>query len=259
MYREGIKLYTSLIADGTLAAATAARELQAMGIKVSAWTLGQRAKEHPGKSPAAVSAPWLPHRISENLYTKVKWMRSHNLPVTKTMVFSELAILLDNTEFKNRWADFDAEGHDWWYYNWLDAWDATTAHLKPLEASRDMWEKSSNMFAQNKVWALEALRIGSATKNPAFNWDKPFCENEPYLEPIFWTAQGLKGLSSMDETDVRTDQTKRAMPQCMRSVKLQEVGTSAGHGKHRRRTGSRDTPYARPRAKTKQVVDEGVQ
>jgi hypothetical protein len=255
MYREGIKLYTTLIAAGTVSPALASRELEGMGIRVSAWTLGQRAKEQPGKSPTSVKAPWVPQHMSEQLYAKVKWMRSHNLPVTKAMVFAELGALIDNTEYKQRWKDFDSECHDKWYYNWLDKWDATTSHLKPLEAARDMWEKSSNMFAQNKVWALEALRIGSATKNPAFDWEKPFCENEPYLEPIFWTAQGLKGLSSMDETDVRTDQTKRAMAQSMRSVQLQEAGTSAGHGKHQRFKGNH--PYARPRAKTK-VVDEGA-
>ena len=57
MYREGIKLYTTLIAAGTVSPALASRELEGMGIRVSAWTLGQRAKEQPGKSPTSVRHP----------------------------------------------------------------------------------------------------------------------------------------------------------------------------------------------------------
>jgi hypothetical protein len=64
-----------------------------------------------------------------------------------------------------------------------------------------------------------------AFKNPNFDPDKP------YDEVIIWTPEGLDRLVSMDETDVRKDQTKRGKSAGTRSVIVNAPGSRRGHGK----------------------------
>eukprot|EP00966_Prymnesium_polylepis_P141392 3265232-Prymnesium_polylepis.2 len=64
-----------------------------------------------------------------------------------------------------------------------------------------------------------------AFKNPSFDPEKP------YDEMIIWTPEGLDRLVSMDETDVRTDQSKRGKSQSTRSVIVNKAGSRRGHSK----------------------------
>lgn len=62
-----------------------------------------------------------------------------------------------------------------------------------------------------------------AVLNPNFD------PNKPYDEMIIWKPEGLAKLISMDETDVRTDQTKRGRSLAARSVKAHTPGSRRGH------------------------------
>eukprot|EP00966_Prymnesium_polylepis_P174459 4036573-Prymnesium_polylepis.1 len=62
-------------------------------------------------------------------------------------------------------------------------------------------------------------------------WNPNYDPNKPYDEVIIWTPEGLDRLISMDETDVRTDQSKRGKSQGTRSVILNEPGSRSGHSK----------------------------
>jgi hypothetical protein len=75
------------------------------------------------------------------------------------------------------------------------------------------------------VWADLAVKNGMAIRNPLFDPEKP------YDEVIIWTPEGLDRLLSMDETDVRTDQSKRAKSPGARSVIVNKAGSRRGHGK----------------------------
>ena len=85
-----------------------------------------------------------------------------------------------------------------------------------------------NAAKQYEVWAQIAIRNGMAELNPNFDPDKP------YDEMIIWYPEALSRLLSMDETDVRTDQTKRGHSAAARSVRTQEAGSRCGHGKGKR-------------------------
>lgn len=84
---------------------------------------------------------------------------------------------------------------------------------------------AQNFERQYAVWAGIALRNEMADINPKFDPTKP------YDEPIFWREDALDRLTSMDEKDVRADQTKRGRSAAMRSVKCQAPGSRHGHGK----------------------------
>eukprot|EP00966_Prymnesium_polylepis_P276652 6391474-Prymnesium_polylepis.2 len=64
-----------------------------------------------------------------------------------------------------------------------------------------------------------------AVRNPFFK------EDDPYSEVIIWTPEGLDRLVSMDETDVRTDQSKRGKSAATRSVIVNEAASRRGHAK----------------------------
>ena len=72
--------------------------------------------------------------------------------------------------------------------------------------------RAQNEETRYKVWADLAVKNGMAIRNPLFDPEKP------YDEVIIWTPEGLDRLLSMDETDVRTDQSKRAKSPGARSV-----------------------------------------
>ena len=77
---------------------------------------------------------------------------------------------------------------------------------------------AQNAERQYAVWAGIALRNQMAIPNPDFD------PTRPMDEMIFWTPDGLRRLLSMDETDVRTDQTKRGHSAGQRSVRAQAAG-----------------------------------
>eukprot|EP00966_Prymnesium_polylepis_P112932 2612049-Prymnesium_polylepis.1 len=62
-------------------------------------------------------------------------------------------------------------------------------------------------------------------------WNPNFDPDKPYDEMIFWLPEGLERLVSMDETDVRTDQTKRGKSAANRSVIVNAPGSRRGHAK----------------------------
>lgn len=70
-----------------------------------------------------------------------------------------------------------------------------------------------------------AIKNGMAVRNPDFD------PNVPYSEAILWTEEGLARLASMDETDVRDDQSKRHRSAAERSVVLHEPASRCGHRK----------------------------
>ena len=69
------------------------------------------------------------------------------------------------------------------------------------------------------------MKNGMAFRNPNFDPEKP------YDEMIIWTPEGLDRLLSMDETDVRTDQSKRGKSPATRSVIINKAGSRHGHSK----------------------------
>ena len=79
---------------------------------------------------------------------------------------------------------------------------------------------------QYKIWADLAVKNGMAVQN--------FREDDPYAEPIIWTPEGLDQLVSMDETDVRTDQSKRGKSMVTRSVTVNQAGSRRGHASGKR-------------------------
>lgn len=100
-----------------------------------------------------------------------------------------------------------------------------TEQTKPLESDRDLWLTSTNAETQYKVWADLAVKNGMAYPNPKYD------PEEPYAEVIIWTPGGLERMISMDETDVRTDQSKRGKSTGTRSVIVNAPGSRGGHSK----------------------------
>merc|ERR1711871_426589 len=92
--------------------------------------------------------------------------------------------------------------HRGWYYRFLKQIDGTTAILEALDDARAMWESSANAFRQLDVLAEMAVKNSMAEPNPAFD------PQVPYSEVVIWKPDALKRLGSIDETDVRLDQTK---------------------------------------------------
>ena len=78
---------------------------------------------------------------------------------------------------------------------------------------------------QYGVWAELAVKNGMAKRNPDYDSTKP------YDEVIKWLPGGLERLLSMDETDVRTDQSKRGKSVETRSVIVNAPGSRLGHSK----------------------------
>ena len=97
--------------------------------------------------------------------------------------------------------------------------------IPPLSHRTSLARRSQNAEKQYAVLAGVALRNGMATVNPDFDPEKP------YDQPIFWTEDGLARLVSMDEHDVRSDQTKNGKSAAQRTVTTQEAGSRRGHKK----------------------------
>eukprot|EP00966_Prymnesium_polylepis_P002512 57911-Prymnesium_polylepis.1 len=86
-----------------------------------------------------------------------------------------------------------------------------------------------------------AVKNGMAVRNPFFK------EEDPYAEAIIWTPEGLDRLLSMDETDVRTDQSKRGKSTATRSVIVNQAGSRRGHSKGK-------APGRKPTTSTKKLA-----
>lgn len=201
MYREGTKEMTSKIANGVISPEEASSQLAAVGVKVAAATLERRARDAPGKSPDKGGRKLKLKVLTEKtLHDEIAFMRQHDITVTKSMIIAmATAKILETGEshvFK------DGTPTDDWYYGYLDRYDMSSDDTKPLESDRDLWLTSKNAEKQYAVWAGIAVRNGMAELNPDFDPDKP------YDEMIIWYPSALPRLLSMDETDVRNDQTK---------------------------------------------------
>eukprot|EP00966_Prymnesium_polylepis_P330289 7385948-Prymnesium_polylepis.1 len=84
---------------------------------------------------------------------------------------------------------------------------------------------AQNAEKQYEVWANLAVKNDMAVHNPKFDPEKP-CD-----EMIIWKPDGLDRLVSMNETDVRADQSKRGKSAGSRSVIVNAPGSRAGHSK----------------------------
>ena len=222
MYREGVKEMTAKIAAGKIIPELASVELAAVGVFIQPSTLKDLAKRAAGKSPVKGGAKRLLSTETEaKINEEVRFFRQHDVPVTKCTLkaLANAAIAKSGEQSK-----FGPKGvTDKWYYGFLDEKDCAMGETKPLESDRDLWLQSTNAEAQYAVWANIAVRNGMAVPNPSFD------PNKPYDEMIHWTPDGLSRLVSMDETDVRTDQTKRGRGN--KSVKAQAAGSRRGHGR----------------------------
>ena len=219
LFREGVKEMTKKVADGVLNADEAAELLSKEGVSTSARMLARKATSAPGKSPvkAGVSTAIARHR-EEKIAEEIRFIRAHDLAFTKSMVKAAAdSIIMDTPD-----ADTFPNGvTDHWYYAFLDRWDMNTSDTKPLESDRDLWLTSTNAEKQYAVWAGIAVRNSLAVLNPTFD------PTVPFSEMIIWKPEGLKRLISMDETDVRVDQTKRQ--KSMISVQCHAPGSRLGH------------------------------
>jgi len=244
LYREGVKEMSDRVAKGELSAADASSQLADVGVTVSAYTLSEHARNAPGKSPqkggGKTKLVWTTER---DLHSEVELMRRHDITVTKSMIFAMTQAKMKETGETHVFKD--GMPTDQWYYAWLDRFDMSTDDTKPLESDRDLWLTSKNAEKQYAVWAGIAIRNGMAERNPNFDPDKP------YDEMIIWYPSALAKLISMDETDVRQDQTKRGKPAAIRSVRAQAPGSRAGHGKavcgRRPREGDEQKSNKKPR------------
>ena len=244
MYREGVKWGTLQVAAGAPAAAISKTLKDDCGVTVTEKTLRKRAKTAPGKSPVRPGPEQLlTHDQETNIRRKIEVWRSIPLPVTYpswcSMVEEEIAY---GSRLHEAW--MATTDHRRFYQSFLNHMDGTTGNLEALDDSRALWETSANAFKQLDVLAEMALRNGMADANPAFRPDVP------YSEPIIWREDGLARLGSIDETDVRTDQSKRQKSAAARSIILHEAGTSPGVGSKRKR----DVHQHRPAEAT--VVDD---
>jgi hypothetical protein len=264
MVREGVKELTPKIAAGKLTPDEAHDLLEAEGVHVSANVLAKKAKLAPGASPVKTGPGGkLDYDLKKQVHDEITVLRAHDLPVTKEMVkVMVLSKLTDEEQQKL----FPKGVTNRVYYGFLDDFDLNTEETKPLESARDLWltskvcrEPNPNIFRathilprlasppdpdrararvvrartqnaamQYQIWADLAVKNGMAVRNPFFK------EEEPYSEVIIWTPEGLDRLVSMDETDVRTDQSKRGKSQATRSVTVNKPGSRRGHSKGKR-------------------------
>jgi len=226
LYREGVKEMTMKIAAGSITPTTASEELATVGVNIQPRMLKEKAKLAPGKSPVKggrkrLLSPETESKINE----EIRFYRQHDLPVTKPTVFAIANAAIANSGEQSKFGPNGVTND--WYYSFLDSKDCAVGDTRPLESDRDLWLTSKNAEAQYAVWAEIALRNKMAVPNPAFD------PNKPYDEMIHWTSDGLSRLVSMDETDVRTDQTKRGKSQANRGVKAQAAGSRRGHSKRK--------------------------
>lgn len=222
-YREGVKEMTQGVHDGKYSAAEAVSLLAMEGVRVSERVLMQKAKQAPGKSPVKMGAQKrkLGESTEESIAEEVRFYRKHDITVTRPTLQAIATSMLKDEEaakFKNGVVS------NRWLYSFYDREDMNTGSSKSIESDRDLWTTSANAEAQYAVWAGLAVRNKMADINPAFDPAKE------YDELIIWRPDGLKRLVSMDETDVRSDQTKRGHATSSRSVRCQAPASRAGHG-----------------------------
>ena len=214
---------TAKISQGKISAEEACEQLEAVGVQISEYQLRKRAKTAPGQSPAKIGASSrLDWSLQSEVHEEIKVLRKHDLPVSKTLI--KVMVLSKMTE-EQQAALFPKGITNKIYYKFLDNFDLNTEQTKPLEKDRDLWLTSSNAKLQYSVWAELAVKNGMAKWNPAYDPTKP------YDEVILWLPGGLERLLSMDETDVRTDQSKRGKSKESRSVLVNAPGSRLGHSK----------------------------
>ena len=214
---------TAKISQGKISAEEACEQLEAVGVQISEYQLRKRAKTAPGQSPAKIGASSrLDWSLQSEVHDEIKVLRKHDLPVSKTLI--KVMVLSKMTE-EQQAALFPKGITNKIYYKFLDNFDLNTEQTKPLEKDRDLWLTSSNAKLQYSVWAELAVKNGMAKWNPAYDPTKP------YDELILWLPGGLERLLSMDETDVRTDQSKRGKSKESRSVLVNAPGSRLGHSK----------------------------
>ena len=238
------------IHDGEIDAAEASSQLAAEGVHISARVLALKAATTPGESPVKAGAALkLSQATERSVANQVRDLRKHDLTVTKPTILAMV-----NAEIKGTTEEklFPEGATDGWYYGFLDRNDMNGADTKPLESDRDLWltstvratvnpgalpsthscsmlpPRAQNAEKQYDIWAAIAVRNGMA------EWAPKFDRSKPYDEMIIWYPEGLKRLVSMDETDVRTDQTKRGHGQAARGVLAQAPGSRCGHSHGKR-------------------------
>ena len=262
-FREGAKEMSQKIHDGEITAEDAHARLEAEGVHISAWQLRKKAKKAPGESPVkAGGKPKLDWDLKAKVHDEIKVLRAHDLPVSKTMV---KVMVLSKLTDEQQEELFPNGVSDKVYNSFLDDFDLNTEETKPLESARDLWLTSSVRKAHNRTLALACSRVSlqlafrssappegvicvcaqnaamqykiwaeMAVKNGMAFWNPKFREDDPYAEVIIWTPEGLDRLVSMDETDVRTDQSKRGKSTATRSVIVNQAGSRRGHSQGKR-------------------------
>ena len=269
MYREGVKEFTQKISNGRCTPSEASALLKQEGVSISEVSLSQKAKQAPGQSPSKPGPGGVLTEVTRaRLATDVRFLRKHNLPVTKGWVMGRALVLVQELQATADLVHFPGgRMSDHVYYKFLDDSDMSGGSGKPLESDRDLWLTSTvctcatylvmplhartrtthahtrartptrlnieilsdvpccwqNAETQYAVWAGIALRNEMAIINPNFD------PTLKYSEPILWTASGKKRLLSMDETDVRSDQTKRQRSMAARSVLCHAPASRKGH------------------------------
>ena len=222
-YRDGVKEMTQKISQGKISAAEASEQLEEAGVRVSEYSLDKKAKKAPGQSPVKGGVKMkMPKPLQSAVHEEIQVLRKHDLPVSKSLV---KAMVLSKLTEEQQAEIFPKGMTNKVYYKFLDNYDMNTEQTKPLEKDRDLWLTSKNAEAQYRVWAELAVKNGMAEWNPDFDPSKP------YDEMIYWLPGGLERLLSMDETDVRTDQSKRGKSKESRSVIINAPGSRMGHSK----------------------------
>jgi hypothetical protein len=206
--------------------------LKDAGVKVCTKTLQTRAKLYPGMSPVKTTrGTMLPHALEEAVYKEMQLMRSIPLPVPRDTVLSMVEAQLsarNDDELWKAWRRGEKSDHHEWYYGFLTRWDCTTDSLMALDDVRALWETSANAFKMYGIWAGMAVERKMADPNPTYDPEVPYCER------IIWRKDALDQLGSMDETDVRVDQSKKGRMAEARSVTLCAPGSRKGAHKAER-------------------------
>ena len=137
-YREGVKEMSEKINKGKFTAMEAHLLLEQEGVHASAWSLAEKARLAPGKSPVKHGpSPALSEETRSTLDEEVRFLRKHNLPVTKQWVKSRAVSIVKGTPEEAKLPGGVMSDHV--YYKFLDQSDMTSADVKPLESDRDLW------------------------------------------------------------------------------------------------------------------------
>jgi hypothetical protein len=142
MYREGVKEMTRRISSGECGAAEASGLLKDVGVILSERSLLRRSTLEPGNSPSKSGpASSLSQGNQEKLAADVRFLRKHNLPVTKAWVVARAWDVVQGTPDEAHFPQGVMSDHV--YYKFLDESDMSGGSGQPLESDRDLWLTST--------------------------------------------------------------------------------------------------------------------